>query len=383
MVHDLLHGDCAGIRWAVFCGVGVDKNTSRRKRTKSPTISDVARLAQVSVSTAARVLRDADYPVHPALAKRVRAVVDRVGYVPNRLARTLRGASPDAVGLIVGTMLDPYHGTIAEAVTRRAEAAHSFVAVVCNMQRDPLLELKYCRQLLEHRVAGVILSGGGFDQWTHQAALADVINQMVDAGVKVVTLTPRGLDVPVFSVDNEEAGRLTAEQLVLRQHRRIGIILGPKRNEVTQLRLRGMTRTLRKANASYVIEHIDFSEQSGAAAVSSLFQRDPDLTAIICGSDTIGLGVIDWARSNGHNIPGDLSVVSIGNTNFAKSSQPPLSSVDVELARTGEAALDFLVAAARGQPVPSPIEFHASFVPRSSVGPPRAEWGSTRRGRSP
>ena len=46
------------------------------------------------------------------------------------------------------------------------------LAMVCNMQRDPLLELKYCRQLWEHRVAGLILAGGGFDQVTHRDQLA-------------------------------------------------------------------------------------------------------------------------------------------------------------------------------------------------------------------
>src|ERR1700735_1581040 len=153
----------------------------------SPTLVDVAREAGVSVSTAGRVLRDGDWPVDAELKERVLAAADRLSYVPNLLARTLRAGRPALVGLVAGNMLDPYYGEIAEAVTRHAEAPHLMLAMVCNMQRAPLLELKYFRPSWEHRVAGLILAGGGFDQLTHRAELAAIIEQMKKSGV-VVTL---------------------------------------------------------------------------------------------------------------------------------------------------------------------------------------------------
>ncbi len=122
-------------------------------RLKVATLVEVAKAAGVSVSTAGRVLRDADYHVDPALGERVREAAARLGYVANVLARSLRGGTPGLVGLIVGDMLDPYYAEIAEAVTQHAESTHGLLALVCNMQRDPLLEIKYCRQLWEHRVA--------------------------------------------------------------------------------------------------------------------------------------------------------------------------------------------------------------------------------------
>ena len=80
------------------------------------------------------------------------------------------------------------------------------MAMVCNMQRDPVLELKYCRQLWEHRVSGLILAGGGFDQVTHHDKLVAVLDQMMSNGVVVTPLSPRDLDAPVFSVDNGLVG---------------------------------------------------------------------------------------------------------------------------------------------------------------------------------
>src|SRR5580698_1780675 len=98
-------------------------------RRGSPTLVDVAREAGVSVSTAGRVLRDGGWPVDAELKQRVLAAADRLSYVPNLMARTLRAGRPALVGLVVGNMLDPYYGEIAEAITRHAEASSTMLAM--------------------------------------------------------------------------------------------------------------------------------------------------------------------------------------------------------------------------------------------------------------
>ena len=85
-------------------------------KTNVPTLADVARLAGVSVSTAGRVLRQQDWPVDQAMKERVLAAAAELSYVPNLMARTLRAGGPAMVGLVVGNMLDPYYGEIAEVV---------------------------------------------------------------------------------------------------------------------------------------------------------------------------------------------------------------------------------------------------------------------------
>ena len=161
----------------------------KRGRGVAPTLADVARTAGVSVSTAGRVLRDQGWPVEEGLKQRVLAAAAQLAYVPNVMARTLRGGAPAAVGLIVGNMLDPYYGEIAEIVTKHAEQmAGKMLVMVCNMQRDPALEIDYCRRLWEHRVAGLILAGGGFDQTTRHDELAELLARMERSGVTITTL---------------------------------------------------------------------------------------------------------------------------------------------------------------------------------------------------
>ncbi len=310
----------------------------------SPTLVDVAREAGVSVSTAARVVRGSDTSVDATLKERVRAAATRVAYVPNALARTLRAGAPTLVGLIVGDMLDPFYGEIAEAITEQAESMHSMLAVVCNMHRDPELELKYCRRLWEYRVGGLILAGGGFDQWTHRARLAELTSQMVTGGVVVTTLTPRGLDVPAFHADNQMVGRMAAEELLRAGHRRIGILIGAQQNYVSEARLRGMTEAFVEAGAEFDIAYVEYSSPAAEVGVASLFERHPRITGVIAGSYAMSMGIFRWLRATGRSVPDDVSVVGIGNTRVAEWMSPKLTAINLKLDQFGCAALSHIAA---------------------------------------
>jgi LacI family transcriptional regulator len=296
------------------------------------------------VSTAARVIRGADATVDETLKERVRAAAKQVSYVPNVLARNLRAGAPALVGLVVGDMLDPFYGEIAEAITKQAESMHSMLAVVCNMHRDPELELNYCQRLWEHRVGGLILAGGGFDQWSHRERLAELTSQMEASGVVVTTLTPRGLEAPAFHVDNEEVGRLAARELLAAGHRRIGILIGTQQNDVTGQRLRGMADMLTRAGAEFHTAHVEYSSPAAEAGVASLISRYPDITGVIAGSYTMSMGIFRWLRASGRSVPSDVSVVGIGNTRIAEWTSPKLTAINLKLDQFGCAALDYIAA---------------------------------------
>lgn len=313
------------------------------KDAKNPTLVDVARTAGVSLSTAARVLRNASYPVDDQLRNKVNAAAKSLGYVPNLVARRLRGGKQGVVGLVIGDMLDSHYGIIAEAVTERAESAHSTFAIVCNMQRDPLLEIKYLRKLLEYRVDGIIMAGGGFDQWTHREALVETIDELKRAGTTVVSLMPRNIEVPVFSADNEAVGLTIARFIVENGHTKIGILLGPARNEMTKLRMQAMTSYLSGYAVDYAIANIDSTPEAGSQGAAEMLARNPDFTALICGSDAIAFGATNYLRGEGIDIPGRISVMGLGNTRLATLCTPRLTTVEMNFDQAGRAALDFIV----------------------------------------
>ena len=335
---------------------------------------DVAKAAGVSVSTAARVLRNAEYPVDARLKEKVDSAAKAIGYVPNLIARRLRGGGQQIVGLVVGNMLDAHYGIIAEAVTERAESVHSTVAIVCNMQRDPLLEIRYCRKLLEYRVGGIILSGGGFDQWTYRKELSDTVDELKRSGISVATLTPRGIEAPIFSADNQAIGATIADFVVANGHSKVGILLGPARNDMTKLRMQSMTGILSGSMVDFSIAHIESTAEAGGAAAQRMFGHNPDLTAFIAGSDAIAFGVVTYLRGQGIDVPGRISVIGLGNTRLAKLSSPQLATIETNFAMAGQQALDFITNSnpsadqLQGAVIPHHLVPGASFSERTPQG---------------
>ncbi|MGV6874775.1 LacI family DNA-binding transcriptional regulator [Pseudochelatococcus sp. B33] len=354
------------------------------KRPRSPTLADVAAAASVSVSTAGRVLRDQGWPVEESLKERVRAAADELGYVPNVMARTLRAGAPAFVGLVVGNMLDPYYGEIAETVTCYSETTGRMLTTVCNMQRDPQLELDYCRRLWEHRVAGLILAGGGFDQFTYHDELARLVKKMERSGVVVATLSPRDIAIPSFHVDNVDVGRRAARELIVHGHRDIGILVGPIRNRVLTQRIAGITAACQEAGFAPHLVEMEFGAAWVAPATVRLFEERPATTAIIAASGVTSLNVVRAATAAGRAVPRDVSVIGIGGKAISEWGASRVARVDLGLETCGRAALDYIVARVEGHQGAPDFALEPVIVSGDSIGPPssradRRRPGSARR----
>jgi LacI family transcriptional regulator len=355
------------------------QNTKSSAKLRAPAdaavarLVDIAREAGVSISTAGRVLRNSHLPVAPAVADKVRDAARRLGYVPNLLARNLRGAAPRTVGLVVGDMLDPYYGTVAEAVTERAESEHGLLAVVCNIQRNPLLELKYCRQLWEHRVAGLILTGGGFDQHQCAAELAELTRGMQAAGVIVCTLGPRFIEAPAFCVDNEAAGRMAATQLLAAGHRRIGVVNGNARSETGRLRLAGCLAALAEAGVEPRLREVGYRADAVAEVMPDLVGEGKAITGILATSDFMSQMVMSWLHAHGVAVPRQVSVVGMRGTDMF-SAALRLTSVDVQIAACSRAALDHIAAMTAGRAgagTAEPFKLEPLLHPGETLAAPR------------
>ena len=335
---------------------------SERGSGQQARLSDVARKARVSVSTAARVLRGSSYPVAPELQKRVRDAAEKLRYVPNLLAKKLRGGEHPSLGLIVGNMRDPHFGQIAQTVTKAARE-RSLMAMVANMQRDPQQELAMVRELWEHRVNGIILAGGGFDQQTYKGELAALVKQLTRSGVVVVSLGDRGIAMPVFSVDNEAVAVLLARRAVELGHTEIGISTGPSNSHVTPQCLRGFKKVFGAAGARSTIVHTTFGIPGGIEAQEKLLAANPKITMIIANADTLGVGIVQGLSARGVRVPDDISVMSAGNTIYAEICTPRLVTADICLAQCCEAAVQYIHEAIAGErptirepPVPKLID---------------------------
>src|SRR4051794_13569195 len=125
-------------------------------------ITEVARLAGVSIATASRVVSAADYPVSAPVRERVLEAARTLDYVPNALARGLLKSRMPVVAVMVHDIMDPYFAEVVRGVEDGAIAA-GYLVIICSSERDPERERSYVRLLRSMRAAAVVFAGSGLD----------------------------------------------------------------------------------------------------------------------------------------------------------------------------------------------------------------------------
>src|SRR5205085_3160139 len=119
-------------------------------------IKDVAEAAGVSTATVSRVLSNGLH-VRPEVRERVMATVDRLGYRPNLVARSLRSHQSNTIGLIVSDISNPFFTAISRAVEDSAYV-QGFSVLLCNTDENPEKEAIYLNLMRAMNVAGAIMS---------------------------------------------------------------------------------------------------------------------------------------------------------------------------------------------------------------------------------
>jgi DNA-binding LacI/PurR family transcriptional regulator len=156
--------------------------------------------------------------------------------------------------------------------------------------------------------------------------------------------------------------------LLGRGRRRIGLINGPHDLTVSQDRLQGYCQALREAGIEYVpelVEEADFGESGGRLAARRLLRHRPD--AIIAIDDLIGLGALATIKEMGLRVPGDVALAGFNDSLFCPHTDPPLTSVRINVNEIGARAADLLIARIENRDVaPEQILVPCEIVERAS-----------------
>ena len=338
---------------------------------KTPTISDVARLAGVSVATASRTLTRARR-VDPRLQARVLAAAYELSYAPNPHARALAQATDASVGVVVHDISDPYFSEIVSGMLGAAADSDRLV-VFCNTYRDPERELAYVRHFRAQRVQALVLAGSGREDREFGAAMAEQILGFGAAGGRAVLIGRHYAPGDAVLPDNFGGARALAAALAGMGHRLIGVISGPPQLTTTFDRLAGFRRGLEEAGIELTPGAIiagDFSRESGERAVHALLDAVPELTAIFASNDVMALGALRALRGRGLRVPDDVSLAGFDDIPIASDLWPPLTTVRVPMARMGELALRMVVEPPRGSAL-RVEHLPTELVLRASTGRPR------------
>jgi LacI family transcriptional regulator len=201
-------------------------------------IRDVAGRAGVSVGTVSNVLNRPDV-VSEATRTRVLDAIAALGFVRNESARQLRAGSSRTVGLVVLDIANPFFTDVARGVEDVVNAA-GLALVLCNSDDRPEKEAAHLGLLAEQRVHGVLI--------TPTAELTPQLDTLRDRGIPVVLVDRRapGPDQCAVAADDVLGGRLAAEHLLERGHRRIAFVGGHAALPQVQERHAGVVSAVRE-----------------------------------------------------------------------------------------------------------------------------------------
>jgi LacI family transcriptional regulator len=329
------------------------------------TSKDIARELAVSQSTVSRALRS-DPRVAPATIARVLAAAERMGYSPNLAARSLITRRTSTVGVVVGDITNPFYPELVE-VLHNELALSGFRTMLLNERTDALLE----------RYVADLVGGGAVDGLVYASAVLDAPLVGATSGRLPVVLVNRAsdtADVDTVVSDNRNGGRLAAQLLVSRGHRRIAVVAGPANTSTARDREAGFAEQAAALGVRLAPELRrigQFSHQSGYHWGLELLALEPRPTAVFAGNDVIAFGVLDAARRLGVGVPDQLSVVGFDDIDMARWEGFSLTTVRQPFEEMGRAAVRLLlerIGKHDGRVPPRKRVFPVEVVLRGTVG---------------
>lgn len=306
---------------------------------KPPTIKDIARQLNVSISTVSRAIRNAS-DVNPETKRAVLALVEELNYQPNQLALSLRNKQTHTIGVIVPN-LDYVLSMMVRGIDEVALEA-GYTVMICQSNESFGREILNTRRLLDSLVDGFIISVSS------ETKTFDHFKKIQEKNIPMVVfdrVTP-ALVAPSVRLDNEMGGFIATEHLLEQGYKRIAILAGPKNLGISNSRMDGYLSALKKHKIKKdddLIVHCDFNQDYAFFATQELLaiKKRPD--AIFTISDRMAIGAMLAIKKKGLRMPEDIGLVGFNNEPVVCLVTPQISSVDMSAFEIGKAAAKLFI----------------------------------------
>jgi DNA-binding LacI/PurR family transcriptional regulator len=300
------------------------------------TIRDVARAAEVSVTSVSNYLNGRHGEMRPETMARIAATIESLGYTPNGAARQLKTGHAPILGLLLPSVANPYFGELAVAVDAAAQK-RGFQVILCNTQRQAERENAFIQELMAYGVRGILatsLPRGGRN-----------LGALVRRGAAFVIFETLAADpgverVDVVSMDNVLAAGKAVDHLVSLGHERIAYATATPLTPHRLLRLRGFQAALRRHRLEdgIVVKDEDvimddatqddtYLARFGHMAALRILAMSPRPTAVVALNDQIALGMMFSFLGQKLKVPDDVSIVGIDDILLSGIAYPALTTV--------------------------------------------------------
>lgn len=305
------------------------------KKTKAPTLSEVARKAGVGTTTVSRVINGGNR-VDPKTLARVRRAIEALGYMPNQAARILKGHRTKTIGLIIPSIADPFFASCAEAAQVIART-HDSLLIVTTTHNEPDAEIESVKVLMQHQTDGLIIAPADSDN----SALRNVLAR---ASVPVVALDRPLLhsSIPFVLADNFAGANLATQHLLGHGYRRIVCLTGETSLYTIRERISGYRQAIESAGLPAIIDTsvTDYPSVEQAIRVLLASPHPPD--AIFTLKNSITINAFEAMLKLGVAIPDSVALLGYDDFELADTVRPSITVVRQPIDEIGRMAAEIL-----------------------------------------
>jgi LacI family transcriptional regulator len=304
-------------------------------------IRELADILGISVTTVSRVLngKAKKYRISVTTEQRVLKTAKEHNYIPNKIARSLKMAKTETLGLIIPDIANPFFADLAKSIELEARIK-GFSIILCDSREDLAVEKELINLLLGHKVDGIIIApvGTNFDH----------LESIYESGLSIVIVDRYSPEVrmPYITSDNYGGAFDAVNYLISMGHRKIACIQGIKDSQPNKERVLGYIDALKQTginlDASFIAGE-DFSTENGYKQTRVLFSVDDPPTAIFALSNLISLGVIKAISEMGLKIPDDVSLISFDEQPYSAYLETPLTTIAQKKCEMGELAVNLIL----------------------------------------
>lgn len=338
----------------------------RAPQPKTVSIKDVAELAGVSLGSASRVINKVAN-VSEATRQKVEAAIARLGYRPNHAAQSLRLRSSRTVGCLLTDVANPLYAKLYRALEERLRPA-GYMMLLANSLNQAEREIEILSTFTGRGMDGLLIAPGNERD-------ADVLAAVRALPVPAVLLD-RDIDAPCDRVlfDHASGVQRVVDHLAGLGHKRMALVVTQSANRPIRRRIEGFRnghRSRKLALADDAIVRLPSATSSAFAAVTALLKRTDRPTALVVMGTGILNETLNAIAALRLRVPRDVSVVSLGDPDFAANHAPAITSLRVDLDDAAEVASRLLLERMRGDASPPrTVTLTSDFIERESCARP-------------
>lgn len=312
------------------------------------TIKDVARLAEVSISTVSRVINESK-PVSPEARKRVLEAVEELGYKPNEVARSLVTKKSNLIGVIVDDIGSYYVAQMLRGIEEIGRM-YKYDILLCSSYANPDTECRYIQLLMQKQVEGIILIS--------EIQNPEALKLFNGNKLPFVYLNRffNVMETPTVTIDNEQASKKVMDHLIGLGHKNILYITQEKDSDITieKYKIKGYKESMNSINGNSIIHFMSGNKiedgYNSGDKIKDIIKNN-NITAIFCSQDTLAIGLINYLHDCNIKIPEDISVVGYGDISLSSIYRPNITTIKEPYYDIGAVAIRRILKSITGEPV--------------------------------